>query len=467
MKSKYISRNDSPRLLLIFAGWGMDWRPFASLRRTGYDIMVIWDYRDLCFNWKPLFSYDEICLIAWSMGVFAASVTIHEIAPRITMRIAVNGTLRPIDDRTGIPPAIWRGTYNALSPSTWRKFQRRMCTSAEQFARFSENAPRRTIADLTEELAALEGYQFFHPDQITEWDMAIISRHDGIFPAENQSRAWRGNTSVRMMDSGHLPDFAQLIDRLLIDKELVRKRFGDSARTYRAAAIVQRRIAEDLMKRFRLASANAEIIGNIIEIGPGSSGALTELYYPSVAPMSTLRLWDIADIDTSGFAPEARFEQTDAEVAVKRLPAASVGFIFSSSTVQWFNSPRMFVRECERVLVPGGWLVLSTFVHGNLEELTAIVGNGLQLPTVRGWTDMFSPAMTVLVMDSVTEVLKFDSPREILEHLRATGVNAVSFGTSPTALTRKILRDYPADSDGKYRLTYRPLYIVARKNFEQ
>ena len=66
MKSKFIVRNDSSRLLLIFAGWGMDWRPFASLSRPGYDILVIWDYRDLLFDWKPLFRYDEICLIASS-----------------------------------------------------------------------------------------------------------------------------------------------------------------------------------------------------------------------------------------------------------------------------------------------------------------------------------------------------------------------------------------------------------------
>lgn len=467
MKSKFIVRNEASRLLLIFAGWGMDWRPFSSLSRPGYDILVIWDYRELCFDWKPLFRYDEICLMAWSMGVFAASITIHEIAPRITMRIAVNGTLRPIDDRTGIPPAIWNGTYNSLSPSTWRKFQRRMCTSAEQFSRFSENAPRRTIADLTEELAALEGYRFFHPDQVTDWDMAIIGRHDGIFPPDNQSFAWRGKTAVRILDSGHLPDFGQLVDRLLIDKELVGRRFSGVTATYGSAAVVQQTIAAGLMKRFDIVSGHTPVIGNIIEIGPGPDGLLTRLYYPRVRPMSSVRLWDLAAIDTEPFAPGARFETCDAEVAIKRVPSASVGFIFSSSTVQWFNSPREFVKECERVLVPGGYLVLSTFVHGNLEELNAIIGKGLQLLPAQSWETMFSPEMVIELIESGREELIFDSPREVLEHLRATGVNAINFGESPTAIARRILRDYPVNTDGKYHLTYRPLYLIARKVSEQ
>ena len=467
MKSKFIVRNDSSRLLLIFAGWGMDWRPFASLSRPGYDILVIWDYRDLLFDWKPLFRYDEICLIAWSMGVFAASITIHEIAPRITMRVAVNGTLRPIDDQTGIPPAIWSGTYNSLSPSTWRKFQRRMCTSAEQFGRFSEIAPKRTIADLTEELASLEGYRFFHPDQITAWDMAIIGRHDGIFPPDNQSRAWRGKTSVRILDSGHLPDFGMIVDRLLIDKDLVGRRFSGVTDSYGSAAVVQQSIANGLMKRFDLVAKSVPIIGTIIEIGPGPDGLLTRLYYPRVKPMSSVRLWDIADIDTSAFAPGARFEKIDAEVAIKRVPSASVAFIFSASTIQWFNSPREFIKECERVLVPGGYLVLSTFVHGNLEELNNLIGKGLQLLPMQSWQSMFSPEMNIEMIESNREELTFDSPRDVLEHLKATGVNALSFGRNPVTVARRVLRDYPVGEDGKYHLTYRPLYLIARKITEQ
>ncbi|MDE6395681.1 MAG: hypothetical protein K2K84_00245, partial [Muribaculaceae bacterium] len=91
----------------------------------------------------------------------------------------------------------------------------------------------------------------------------------------------------------------------------------------------------------------------------------------------------------------------------------------------------------------------------------------LQLLPAQSWENMFSPEMNIELIESGREELVFDSPREVLEHLRATGVNAINFGESPTAIARRVLRDYPANSDGKYHLTYRPLYLIARKVSEQ
>jgi malonyl-ACP O-methyltransferase BioC len=460
MQSKFICRNHNNRLILIFAGWGMDARPFKELSHPGYDILVLWDYRDLTFNWQPLLAYHEICLIAWSMGVFAASLTIHEIVPRITKRIAVNGTLEPVSSKFGIPEAIYHGTINALSPSSLRKFYRRMCTSAEQFAAFEANRPKRTISELAEELQAIETHTFFHVPQVDCWDLAIISRNDGIFPAQNQVNAWRATTPIQFMDAGHLPDFQMLISRLIIDKELVSSRFGESKATYADNAPVQRNIAEQLFARFKRVSGNAPIRGNIIEAGVGA-GALTKLYAPLHSD-GIIRLWDIADIDTS-HAPNGRYEKCDAEVNIRRTPSATINYIFTASTVQWFNSPAAFLRECERILVPGGYLVLSTFVRGNLQEITDIVGNGLPLLTADGWLRMLPPSLMVQVCEQSYETMTFSSPREVLEHLRKTGVNAVGYGQNRTVLARRILEQFPQNDNGECTLTYRPLYLIARK----
>lgn len=466
MRHKVIFRSGTNRLILVYAGWGMDWRPFAGLKHPSYDIIVVWDYTELTFDWSKFFRYDEICLIAWSMGVFAASLTIHEIEPRITMRIAVNGTLHPIDDHRGIPPAIWHGTHNALSPSTWWKFQRRMCTSAAQYSEFAAVAPHRTIQSLRDELYALETHTIFHVEQVEDWDMAIVGMRDGIFPAANQLNAWRGLTTVRTLDTGHLPDFGQIITRLVIDKDRVSHRFDTARSTYTRSASVQRSIAEELMERFDRIFGKGPIVGNVIEIGPGVDMPLTRKWIGRTDPRAKIRLWDIAEINAEGIPSNTVVERCDAEVRIKRQPGESVGFIFSSSTVQWFNSPREFIKECERVLVPGGFLVLSSFVAGNLEELTAITGNGLQLPTQRGWQTMLPTTMTALVVETELKTMYFDSSRAVLEHLRDTGVNAVRFGQSSTVLARRVLRELTPDAEGQYSLTYRPIFIVARKDTE-
>ena len=98
MKQLFVKRSHSDRLLLIFAGWAMDANPFRHVSRPGYDTLVVWDYRDLSIDWSEAAAYDEIVLIAWSMGVYAASMTIHSIDHLITSKIAVNGTLSPVDN---------------------------------------------------------------------------------------------------------------------------------------------------------------------------------------------------------------------------------------------------------------------------------------------------------------------------------------------------------------------------------
>ena len=103
MRHEFVKREGNSRLILIFAGWGMDATPFRHISRPGYDTLVLWDYRDLTADWSLVSEYEEIVLIAWSMGVYAASMSIHAIDRQISTRIAVNGTLSPVDNLRGIP----------------------------------------------------------------------------------------------------------------------------------------------------------------------------------------------------------------------------------------------------------------------------------------------------------------------------------------------------------------------------
>ncbi len=73
MKQHFIIKNNQKHLLLFFAGWGMDETPFLTIHPTDKDWMICYDYRSLEFDADILQEYSQITLIAWSMGVWAAS----------------------------------------------------------------------------------------------------------------------------------------------------------------------------------------------------------------------------------------------------------------------------------------------------------------------------------------------------------------------------------------------------------
>ena len=465
MKSKYISREGHRRLILIYAGWGMDWRVFRHVRRHGYDIMVIWDYRELVYDWSRLDRYEEICFVAWSMGVFAASVTIHEILPRITKSIAVCGTLDPVSDTMGIPTAIYRGTAEGLNAGNLRKFHRRMCLDAEHYAAFREMAPRRDIVGLKEELYALETHTIFHAPQVRRWDLAIIGRHDRIFPPANQARAWRGTAPVAITDAAHLPDMQALLDEYIVDKDTMAKRFAGAVGTYdEASAEVQQKIAQALYKILKSAAGVEALEGDILEIGCGT-GSLTRLYAPECAAASRIELWDIAPMPGVALPSGATAKCCDAEVAIRRRQPRSAYYILSSSTMQWFNSPSTFLEQCARVLLPGGYIAFSTFVRGNLPELLEVCPElDRHLPTAEEWSAMLPANLVPVVCQPSVVSATFANTRSVLEHLRRTGVNALAHGHDAVSMARRILRDYPRQADGTCRLTYYPLIIVARRS---
>lgn len=458
MLSKYVSRTGSRRLILVYADWGMDWRPFRSLERAGYDVLVIWDYTELTFSWRRVMAdYDEICLVAWGIGVFAASLTAHETMPHVTKRVAINGTLMPVSDVNGMADSTFRQLIDTLSPGKLRKYCRQMCANERQFEAFWADRPQRTVASMRAELEAIETASIFHAPQIEDWDLAIVGRHDAIVSMENQAHAWRQLVPVQFMNAGHLPDLQMLISRLVINKDRVAGNFAQA----HDVSDVQPRIARRLYDLFRQTSELDELVGDIIEVGPGR-GNLTQLYAPHHRA-GTLSLWDLAP--QTGECPQgARFEQCDAEVAMRRRAAESATFIFTSSTAQWFNSANTFMRACARVLKPGGWLVLSAFTRENLPELSQVLGAGLLLPSASGWTRMLTSDMELLACRDEAVTLHFDNPRQVLEYLRDVGVNGVDYGHSPVSLARRVLTQYPVDvADGTCTLTYRPVYIIARK----
>jgi biotin synthesis protein BioG len=211
MRSDWIERGGRESLIVFYNGWGMDAEPFRFLDPGANDVVVLYDYRDLSIE-KCLFdeinAYSQKSLLAWSMGVWAASRTAGTLGD-FERTLAVNGTPFPIDDRYGIPPGAFREMRENLSPPALLSFTYRMFPVKTDVDRFLASVPRRPFEERRDELVSLESGAL--SDLADEapglcFRSCIISDRDLIFPTVSQIRYWkRRQIETKRLDSGHFP----------------------------------------------------------------------------------------------------------------------------------------------------------------------------------------------------------------------------------------------------------------------
>ncbi len=206
MKVEKIIDEHRPRLLLFFCGWSASPLLFRHIAiEDDSDVWIVYDYRDWNFP-ADISPYKEVRTIAWSLGVWVATylcATWENV--RWGTRIAINGTPLPIDDKEGIPKAIFKGTLEHLSAEGMLRFVRRMCGSREVLSIY-ESVPPRPLEVIREELQWLytEICAYKEEKGCFTWTKAWISTADRIFPFENQRNAWKSlGVEWREIDAPH------------------------------------------------------------------------------------------------------------------------------------------------------------------------------------------------------------------------------------------------------------------------
>lgn len=427
------------RLLLVFNGWSVPVpSPDSISSLPGYDIAVVSEYLD--FRLPEVGRYDEVIVLAWSLGVHAAELALRGSQLPLTLTIAVNGTPEPISDDRGIPEAVFRATAERLTEQSLAKFRRRMGAA---------NMERgvRPLEELREELLR------FPAEKVDfRWDRAVISTDDRIFPPENQRKAWAGRTEITEIEGSHTPDFHDIVSRFVINKEHVGCRFARGRETYNDEASVQARMAGHLWELWRKHN-NGETGGRILEIGVGS-GLFTERYAPVLKP-EELIMWDIAP-SPSRFGTVVA---ADGETAVGSLASESLRAVASAATIQWFNSPAAFLRRVASALRPKGIAALSTFGPRTFRELSECGVVPLPYLSEESLRRIVPENMEILELHGGLVTKVFTAPMDALRHLRATGVNA-----RPSAVgVRQIERLWPRRADGRVSLSFEPMYLILRK----
>ena len=190
MKYKWLHCNNNNKLIVFFNGWGMDESVVEHLNPTDFDIIMFYDYNTLDVDTERVCHYGEKRLIAWSMGVMTA--TLFNIDYK--SKTAINGTLKPIDNKFGIPTKIYDLTLKNFSPEGAKKFIQNMFSEPRELP-----CIKREFENQKQELEALKNYQ---ANDDFKYDRIIISDNDKVIPTKNQCAYWNLEPNVR---SGHCP----------------------------------------------------------------------------------------------------------------------------------------------------------------------------------------------------------------------------------------------------------------------
>jgi malonyl-CoA O-methyltransferase/biotin synthesis protein BioG len=252
-----------------------------------------------------------------------------------------------------------------------------------------------------------------------------------------------------------------------MDKSLIQKRFGKASKSYGQEAVAQKIIVSKLMDMLPSDSEFDKQVQSLLEIGCGNgllTQQLTQRFQPQLAVINDLSpeweeqlqtiLSDKAWQFIAGDAEHLHFEE-------------KFDLIASSSTIQWFDNPAIFLANMYQQLNAGGIILLSTFGHENLKEIKQITGEGLSYYCLSELSK-YLPSEAKIESKEESIILSFKTPLDILKHLKKTGVN----GTQQKLWTKGMMNEFCESycqqyaSEEGFTLSYQPLYLKITKPYE-
>jgi malonyl-CoA O-methyltransferase len=259
----------------------------------------------------------------------------------------------------------------------------------------------------------------------------------------------------------------------VLDVARVRDSFSQAAGTYDAAAVLQTQVRDELLHRLELLRMDPAVV---VDLGAGTGQATIALKrrYPG----SRVVAMDIAH----GMLLRARqrqtllrrFDRVVADAAALPLRDAAVDMLFSSLMLQWCNDPDRVLRECRRVLRPGGVLHLTTLGPDTLVELrkswqAADPGHA----HVNRFIDMHDLGDALMragfaepVLDVERYTLTYADARGLMRDLKAIGAHNATAGrarglTGKSTLARMLAAYEGFRRDGRLPATYEVVFAQA------
>ncbi|MBE9466794.1 MAG: malonyl-ACP O-methyltransferase BioC [Bacteroidetes bacterium] len=255
----------------------------------------------------------------------------------------------------------------------------------------------------------------------------------------------------------------------ITDKEIVRNRFNRNFVSYNREAVVQQQIAEKLASM--LSKFCKTELNRVLEIGCGTgflskniiSDYLVDEYFLNDIAESAFK--EIAIYANSKNFYNYKFIHGDAETAV--FPE-NINTIISTSTFQWFNNIEKFISKINYVLNDTGIIAFSTFGKNNFKEIKAVSNVGLEYKTLKELKTIIEPYFNILHAEEWIQKEQFNSPKDVLKHIKLTGVNGLKnefFGKEKLIKFTEEYQKQFSNNNKTVNLTYHPIIIIAKKRY--
>lgn len=249
----------------------------------------------------------------------------------------------------------------------------------------------------------------------------------------------------------------------MINTVLIQQKFEQSSFSYNKNAIAQKEIANYLYQKIDHYTKNKPL-NRVLEIGCGT-GLLTQ----SIANLNPdiYYLNDINQYVKNLIQPILKntlHEILLGDAESQQFPY-HLDMVVSSSCFQWLHNLPLFLNRISKHIKTDGFLFFSSFGQSNLKEVKSISGKGLIYPSLDDVIKISTPRYQLIFAEEKHIKLYFNTPYEVLKHLKNTGVN----GGFNTVWTKSKLNDFCKSYQTRFSehnqvtLTYHPLYIGLKK----